>query len=116
MTMLRITAGTLEQWLPSCNGTSRRRGARSKRGSGSYGRGARRMSSSDPEVGGTADTALAGQPALPARTSWPPLPKYDVGEQLGRGGMGEVFVARDTKIGRRVAVKRMLENAPSDQA
>ena len=33
---------------------------------------------------------------------------YDVGEVIGRGGMGEVLLARDRRIGRDVAIKRML--------
>lgn len=33
------------------------------------------------------------------------LARYEIRSQLGAGGMGEVYRARDTKIGRDVAVK-----------
>src|SRR5512138_680296 len=36
-----------------------------------------------------------------------PLPGYAIGELIGKGGMGEVVAARDTKIGREIAIKRM---------
>ncbi|MCE9577056.1 MAG: protein kinase, partial [Deltaproteobacteria bacterium] len=42
--------------------------------------------------------------------------RYAVGESIGRGGMGEVFVARDLDIGRAVAVKRMRSAAPTTEA
>jgi serine/threonine-protein kinase len=40
-----------------------------------------------------------------------PLPAagYDVGDVIGRGGMGEVYEARDLRIDRRVALKRMRD-------
>jgi serine/threonine-protein kinase len=34
--------------------------------------------------------------------------RYEVVRFLGSGGMGEVFLCRDTKLGREVAVKRIL--------
>src|SRR5262249_32659118 len=40
---------------------------------------------------------------------------YQVMRELGRGGMGEVYLARDTKLGRQVAIKalpaHLAENA-----
>ena len=39
---------------------------------------------------------------------------YDVGEVIGRGGMGEVVSAHDRRIGRDVAIKRMRAEAPSN--
>ncbi len=34
-------------------------------------------------------------------------PRYELGEAIGRGGMGEVVAARDRQLGREVAVKRL---------
>jgi serine/threonine-protein kinase len=44
------------------------------------------------------------------------LARYDVGELLGRGGMGEVLLAHDPEIGRDVALKRMRAADPDDEA
>src|SRR5215470_19464256 len=47
---------------------------------------------------------------------WQAPERYEVGEILGRGGMGEVTLAFDTQIGRGVAIKRMRGKEPSDTA
>jgi serine/threonine-protein kinase len=45
-----------------------------------------------------------------------PLPGYELGGVLGRGGMGEVVAARDARIGRDVAVKRLRAGGGSPDA
>src|SRR5690242_6857560 len=50
----------------------------------------------------------AGPVALPALG-------YQLGEEIGRGGMGEVIAAFDQRIGRGVAIKRMRSACPSEE-
>src|SRR5574340_775908 len=42
------------------------------------------------------------------------LGPYEVVVPLGAGGMGEVFLARDTRIGREVAIKVLPKGVASD--
>ncbi|MEO7095264.1 MAG: serine/threonine-protein kinase, partial [Polyangiales bacterium] len=44
-----------------------------------------------------------------------PPPGYALGTQIGRGGMGEVLAATDLRIGREVAVKRMIADTPDSE-
>jgi len=43
-------------------------------------------------------------------------PRYDIGPVIGRGGMGEIRIARDTRIDREVAIKLMRGSAPDDES
>ena len=43
-----------------------------------------------------------------------PDPGYQLGDVLGRGGMGEVLVAQDQRIGREVAIKRIRGKVSPD--
>ncbi len=44
------------------------------------------------------------------------LMRFKLGQVLGKGGMGEVISAHDDVIGRRVAVKKMRTDEPSERA
>jgi serine/threonine-protein kinase len=62
----------------------------------------------DTLADGASPTQSATNPTIPgASSSRDSLVNYALGEVIGRGGMGEVVLARDLRIGRDVAIKRM---------
>jgi len=69
------------------------------------------MNSSDPTptVGTIAyQEQTGGNSPIPTATAVPEIPGYEFIRELGHGGMGIVFLARDTRLNRFVAVKMIL--------
>ncbi|HEY5923692.1 MAG TPA: serine/threonine-protein kinase [Kofleriaceae bacterium] len=62
----------------------------------------------EPETVPSTRTGRPSEPIVPSA-------RYELGDQLGRGGMGEVVVAHDVQIGREVAIKRLRHHEPSAQ-
>ena len=78
------------------------------------------LSSASQDPAGTsaspATTALAGPRTDPGRTSrvLPSVPGYEIERELGRGGMGVVFLARHVALKRDIALKMIRGGADAD--
>ncbi|MCG8420463.1 MAG: protein kinase [Proteobacteria bacterium] len=59
---------------------------------------------------GTGNEQISGTADLPGPGTR--IGQHEVIRELGRGGMGAVFLARDTKLGRRVAIKFLQTDQP----
>ncbi|WP_269541946.1 serine/threonine-protein kinase [Cerasicoccus fimbriatus] len=74
-----------------------------------------RKRSPHAHLAGLDPAKLIGQGAAPAPTL-PELPGYEIIREIGRGGMGVVFLANQQSLDRQVAIKQVMINADADPA
>jgi len=66
----------------------------------------------DIHASGPSKTHAAPRPALDF-SQIKNIDRFELIRELARGGMGQVFLARDTKLGRKVAIKFLLHDDPN---
>ena len=68
------------------------------------------QASNPPPISGAEETLASTAPTAPADEQLTEVSRahYDVRDELARGGMGRILVARDRRIGRIVALKELL--------